>query len=265
MTRPPIPPRSPYGGGIYRRRIELRAGAGTVEVGMVDDFHELSVVLHHDGELIARVEADPIRIPWVTCPAAVEPLRRMEGAPINAGLRALYEFTAAREQCTHLHDLACLAARHAARAGASAVTQRRYDAALPDRVGGRTHATLCRDGALVLAWKLRKYEIVGATPEEFTGHNLASGALRNAIFDHPDPDVGEAAFVLQRAIFIGTGRMHDFEAMPSAAAFASVIGGACHSFAPERADQALRVRDTVRDFTDQPAALFGPQTGSRSD
>lgn len=259
MGQPAIPPRTPYGDGIYRRRIEMRARTGEVRIDMVDDFHQFSLTLHHERDAISHIEADPIRIPWVTCPAAVEPLHRMQGAPISADLGELYEFTAAREQCTHLHDLACLAALHAARAGATGQTRRRYDAALPDRVDGKTHPSLRRDGEVVLEWDLEKYNIVSATPNQFAGYNLASGKLRRAIFQQSDPDVGEAAFVLQRAIFIGTGRMHDFEAMPSAAVFASVIGGACHSFAPERAHQALRVHDTVRDFTDQPAAVFTPE------
>ncbi len=251
-----IPPRLPYGGGVYRRRIELRAGERWVEVDMVDDFHEFSLTLHHDDREIVRVEADPLRIPWVTCPTATEPLRRMQGAPISAPLVELYGFTAAREQCTHMHDLACLAATHAARVRAGGCAVRRFDAALPDRVDDATHPSLQRDGEQVLEWRMRKYRIVESTPADFSGHHLASAQFRDAMFGARDRELGEAAFVLQRAVFIGGGRMHDFEAMPSAAAFASVIGGACHSFAAQRADQALRVQGTVRDFSDEPAARF---------
>jgi len=254
-----IPARTPYGAGIYRRRIELRAADGEVCVGMVDDFHQFSVRLMHDGRTITGIAVEPVRVPWVTCPGAVEPLQRMRGAPIEAPLRELYDFTAARDQCTHMHDLVCLAALHAARFRATGGAERRYDATLPDRQDGRSRPALVRDGREVLAWSLNKYEIVASEPSDFAGNSLASRKLRQTILEHPDAELGEAAFVLQRAVFIGTGRMHDFEAMPSAAAFASVVGAACHSFAPERAQQALRVRNTVRDFTDRSAAAFADE------
>ena len=38
--------------------------------------------------------------------------------------------------------------------------------------------------------------------------------------------------------------------------FASVVGGACHSFAKERVSQARKIPNTVRDFSDSSTASF---------
>ena len=43
--------------------------------------------------------------------------------------------------------------------------QRRYDIEVPLRVEGRTHATLDRDGARLLAWDVQDLDIAGPSPE----------------------------------------------------------------------------------------------------
>src|SRR4051812_9802430 len=87
------------------------------------------------------------RAPWTTCPGARDQLvRTFAGQP-------LAEVTARREKranCTHLHDLAVLAAVHA--------LDRRpmiYDLFVSDPAEGERLLELCRDGERLLHWRER--------------------------------------------------------------------------------------------------------------
>ncbi len=162
-----------------------------------------------------------------------------------------------QSQCTHLHDLACLAVAHASRLSDSGgAAARRYDVSLPDRQSGKTFAELSRDGEGVLSWSLARGTIESATPKDFQGAPLAGRPFKEILISLGNPDAIEAAWVLQRAVFVGTGRRHDFERMTVATEFASVVGGACHSFAKERVSQARKIPNTVRDFSDSSTASF---------
>ena len=168
--RETLPLRDDYGSGCYRRCIVLEADGDTVRGELADDFHHFGVSLRHDGERALEVVGEDVRVPWTTCPGALEPLRRMEGAPLSRAVRDLLRHTSAREQCTHLHDLACLAVAHAARAAAGGAAMRRYDAEVPDRVGDETHSVLRRDGAVLL--RLR------SQPRRRGGDQRFAGAAR---------------------------------------------------------------------------------------
>jgi len=249
-----VPERPGYGEGIYRRSVRLASRDGEVRGELADDFHHFAVRLAHDGERAIAVEGEDVRVPWTTCPGALEPLRRMEGAPLGDSILAAFGHTRAREQCTHLHDLACLCLTHAARDAVA----RRYDIAVPDRVGNATEATLHRDGREVLRWRVRKSTVEEATPERFAGAPLGGMAFLGLLVRELDaePDLAEAAWMLQRAVFIAQGRRHDFEGIAEARVFAPVVGPVCHTFAPSRVADARRVHGTVRDFTDGPERIF---------
>ncbi len=73
---------------------------------MEDDFHRFAVVVHHDGAKVVDVAGDGTRYPWTTCPSAVEPLRALAGAPLSTRLSSLGDHAPARQNCTHLFDLA---------------------------------------------------------------------------------------------------------------------------------------------------------------
>lgn len=90
----------------------------------------------------------------------------------------------------------------------------------------------------------------------FEGRPLAGRAFHRAMSELEDPDLAEAAWVFQHAIFIGAGRTHDWERVPRAELFAPVMGNACHTFSPERVGRADRVRGSARDFSDRPEAIF---------
>ena len=112
---------------------------------------------------------------------------------------ALAEFAARgekRENCTHLHDLAILAAAHAFD-GEPLV----YDILVSDPIDGRRRAELRRNGAAVLAWSDEKNCIV--EPAELAGVTLDK--LRPWIESLP-AEQREVARLLQWGAIIANGR-----------------------------------------------------------
>jgi len=238
-----VPLRSDYGSGVYRRRIRLGAEDGLVRGSLVDDFHDFTVRLAHDGVRISKIEGAARRIPWATCPAAALPLALLEGMPLTRSLRSIARHTDPRAQCTHLFDLASLAVSLAA-SGAAA---RLYQLAVPDRVGARTQATLSRDGLPVLRWQIDGARI--EDPPPFAGRSLAGGGFLDWAEATLDTDLAEAAQVLRRAAVISYGRRFDFDRVPDARTFQNQAGGACFTFHPERVAEGLRIVGNVRDWT----------------
>lgn len=245
-TLPPLRP--DYGRGSYRRRIRLRAEGRCVTGDLEDDFHRFRVHLEHDGEVVVRAEGEALRFPWTSCPGAVAPLARLEGMRLSRSSRAAHGHTDPRAQCTHLFDLAGLAIAHASR-GAS----RDYDIEVPDRVDGRTRATLRRDGEPLLHWEIERSRI--AAPEPFAGRSTRSGFL-DWVQETLDPDLAEAALVLQRACSIALGRLYDMDRVEGPSAFGVMAGGVCHTFSPGTMEQARRVVGSARDLTQAPEALL---------
>lgn len=245
---------SPRRRGTFRRSIALESRGGEVRGELADDFHHFAVRVVHDGERAVEVEGEDVRFPWTTCAGALVPLRRMVGAPVSARVLEVFKHTRPREQCTHLHDVACLALTHAARGEG----RRRYDVALPDRVRGATEAVLRCDGEDLLRWRLAGHRVERSTPDVFDGLLLATSPFLDFLLDElrDRPALVEAAWILQRAVFIGGGRRYDFEGMREAKDFAAVMGAACHTFAPERVGDAKRVGGTVRDFSDAPERVL---------
>jgi hypothetical protein len=254
---PTLPPtRADFGGGCYRRRIVLEAEGSEVRGELADDFHHFAVGLRHDGERAVEVRGEDVRVPWLTCPGAVEPLRRMEGVRLGRALPEIVRHTDAREQCTHLHDLACLAVAHAARVLAGGGPQRRFDVTVPDRVAGATEAHLERDGEPFARWRIRGGALEAATPREIEGMPLRGSGFHRFLAGLADPEIAEAAWVFQRAIFISLGRQWDFDAMEGAWRFASVVGSSCHTFDRARLGRARRVHGSVRDFSASPERIL---------
>ncbi|MEM9175584.1 MAG: DUF2889 domain-containing protein [Myxococcota bacterium] len=248
--------RRPYGSGCYRRRIELRASEGTARGELGDDFHHFIVEIAHDGRRVSDVRGEPRRIPWTTCPGALVPLQAMKGAEIAEPVLSLSRHTPSRAQCTHLHDLTCLTIAHAARALRGGARERRYDVTIPDRIDRRADCRVDVDGMPVLHWSLRGLRIVGGSDGRFDDLSIGSKPFREALGGLDGPDAIEAAWVLQRAVFIGLGRQHDFDAMETAREFAGEVGGGCHAFAPERLDQGLRILGNAYDFSSGPEAIL---------
>jgi hypothetical protein len=101
---------------------------------------------------------------------------------------------------------------------------------------------------------VRGTSVERATPSSFDGTPLGGLPFLNYLRRNlaHDSTLAEAAWILQRAVFIGLGRRHDFEGISEASSFAPVVGAACYTFDPARVAEAKRIYGSVRDFTDSP-------------
>jgi hypothetical protein len=222
----------------------------TIRGDMEDDFHHFGVTLRHDAHRVVEVAGDAARYPWTTCPSAVEPLRELAGAPLSTRLSTLGDYAPARQNCTHLFDLAGLAVAHAAR---GIEGTRTYDVAIPDRDGKDTQPELWRDGRLLLRWSVVGRTLVGPAP--FENVELRGGFIAWAE-ETLDADTAEAASVLRRACDISFGRAIDLDVFVTAEMLGAPVRGTCHSFQPGTIEHAVRVKGQTRDFTSDPGALL---------
>jgi hypothetical protein len=227
--------------GTLHRRTEIAArevSAGVFEARAVveDDFHHFRVAVRASDGHVTEIWSQALRNPNTLCPSAGIRLSELIGMPLNAASAAVSEVTDARQQCTHQIDLAGLAV--------AALAQRRphrvYEGAVPDRIDGRTVATLRRDGLEILQWALDDQTIV--SPGPYAGRILGSGFTG---FARGLPlEEAEAALVLRRIVFISGGRGVDF----SAPGKVGPVGG-CWAWQPERMAQAVRLPASKLDFT----------------
>jgi Protein of unknown function (DUF2889) len=204
-----------------------------------DDFHHFRVELDVTDGRISRVQATAPRHPYSLCATASEPLKLLEGMAVEPSAHAVMRQVEAREQCTHMLDLAGLACAAAARG----LAERRYDIEVPMRVEGRTQARLWRDGALLLDWQVQDLTVLGPAP--YTDLNLRHGMARWALTNLPE-DEAEAALVLRRGTAISLGKGHPLDAQVHARAT-----GACYVQQPERAVLALRQVGSTWDFSER--------------
>jgi hypothetical protein len=240
-----------YPSGAYRRRIRVCASGREVTAALEDDFHHFEVTITHDGTHVTGVRGDGVRFPWSTCPLAAEQLAPLTGMPLSIRSTAVGEYVAARDNCTHMFDLAGLAVAHAARGG----ERRQYDVVVPDSLDGRWQVSLARDGVSLLSWNVDRMTI--HDPPPFAGRPLRGGFLAWAE-EALDPDTAEAAIVLRRACYIAHGRMQDLDIYDDARPLLSFMAGSCFTFQIGRGEQALRMKRTIRDFTDDPDRLLNP-------
>ena len=191
----------------------------------------MAVRLRHDGERVLAVEPIIDRMPWNTCPGAAAVL-----VDTFAGL-PLSQVTLRRDRklnCTHLHDLAVLAAAHV-----GDTRDTRYDIAVSDPIAGRRDLTLDRDGAAMLHWVEQDGALI--VPDDVRGRTLFT--LRDWIAALP-PMQAEASRLLQWAGIVAHGRtipmaeQSDPTRMPAN----------CHTFQPERVPFARRIGAIV-DFS----------------
>jgi hypothetical protein len=240
-----------YPSGAYRRRILVTASEDEVSAELEDDFHQFQVTVAHDGEHVTSVRGRGVRFPWTTCPLAAEQLAPLVGMPLSTRSTAVGDFVSARDNCTHMFDLAGLAVAHAARGG----DRRQYDVVVPDPVDGLRQVTLERDGKPRLSWRVDRQTILDPPP--FAGRALRGGFLAWAE-EALDPETAEAAIVLRRACDIAHGRMQDLDIYDDARPLLEFMAGSCFTFQVGRGEDALRMKGTVRDFTDHPERLLLP-------
>lgn len=215
----------------FHRHVLITPAPGAVSAWVEDDYHHMGVVLRHDGQTIVGVEADMVRAPWSTCPGAVRQL-----AETFTG--ALLDEAATRGEkqlnCTHLHDMAMIAAAHA-----RDTTPTRYAITVSDAVDGVRIAEISRDGTPVLHL-VERANLVEA-PAEAAGKNLFQLGDWIASLDEPSR---EAARLLRWAAIIAHGRAIPMERQSDATRMPSN----CFTFQPGRKERAQRV-GVIRDFS----------------
>ena len=215
----------------FRRRFRVTPAAGCVRSEVEDDFHRMSVSLHHDGATVTAIEPLVIRAPWDTCPGAVEQLRQtFEGLALARFAERGNKFA----NCTHLYDLALLAAAHAFDDAPLA-----YDILVSDPVDGRRRAELRRDGATLFAWSDARLVLV--EPPELAGLRLDQlGTWIGTL----EPALREPARLLRWGNMIANGRVIPLEKQSDA----SRMPATCYTFQPQRAAVARRI-GAIRDFS----------------
>ena len=134
--------------GCYRRAIRIRADEGRASAEIEDDFHHFRVSLAHDGVQVTDAHGEAVRHPWSSCPLASGALTALRGLPIGAHPTAIYRHADPLGQCTHMFEMAGLAAAQAARGPG----ERRYDVSVSDAADGQAEAELRRDRERVLRW-----------------------------------------------------------------------------------------------------------------
>jgi hypothetical protein len=217
----------------YRRRLRVTPSPGRVLTELEDDYHCMAVTLHHDGHVATAVEPVMDRAPWSTCPGAVAVL---EQTFVGIALNSFASRGNKRANCTHLHDLAVLAAAHAFDTAATV-----FDILVSDPVAGRSAAELRRSGTTVLDWSVVKGRIIAPAP--LAGLDLDD--MRNWI-ESLDPATQEAARLLRWGTMVAHGRT-----LP--AGWASGSGNMasrsrCFTFQPHRVGEAKHV-GAIRDFS----------------
>jgi hypothetical protein len=236
---------APPGTSLFRRRIRIVNVDSTTAVGeLEDDCHHFRIELHHDSRTIITADGHHLRGPWSTCRHAPDPLRAIEGRPLQTRAAALGEYTDARANCTHLFDLAGLTMAHAARGG----SERQYDMIVTDPRGPTSaqEAVIWRDGDEIARWQLEQREIVA--PADWAGAPLRNKFISWAE-DRFEPDTAEAVIALRRIIDIALSRMADLDRIERAADVTTVqMMGRCMTYSPEHIAVALRVKGSARSW-----------------
>jgi hypothetical protein len=232
---------------VFRRRVRAEAKEGFVWAGVEDDLHHFEVELEHNGREVTAARGRAIRFPWTICPGAAERVGQFVGHALDARLAI-----DARQECTHLLDLAKFALAQAVRGGT-----RQYDVTLPDRVQGRTTAELRRDGELIFAWQFQGFTVTA--PDLFAGIDV-NAAIRWPREIMADPDLLEAALMLRRGVFVSNIRapaQADFRdgTRPSSPGDEKEMDNVCFAHQAVRAF-AGRIAPGYRDFSGQPEELL---------
>jgi hypothetical protein len=239
---------APPGTSMFRRRIRLVNIDASYTVGeLEDDCHHFRVELRHDGSTIHSVAGEYFRGPWTTCQKAGEPLRAIEGHPVQPRASAIGGYTDARDNCTHLFDLTGLAMAQSFRAQ----TERQYDILVTDMQGAPSlaqEAVIWCDGVEIVRWQLEQREVVA--PEAWAGAPLRNKFIRWAE-ERLDPDTAEAAVALRRVIDISMSRVGDLDRFDRAeGATTATMMGRCMTYSPQNIAVALRVKGSARSWHD---------------
>lgn len=231
----------------FRRRLLIHAApqvpAATYRAVLEDDFHHFRVELVLHGGKITAAQGTAIRFPYSMCPSAAAQLEQLVGHEAMSCAHSVMRMVDPGQQCTHLLELAGLAAAVAA----LGLKQRHYEIDVPLRVDGRTQARLSRDGLPLLCWDIDDLQITGPAP--YTDLALGQGMARWALANLSE-DEAEAALVLRRCAVISRGK-----GLPLDEQVHARPTGACFAQQVERAPLASRQIGSTWDFSTTPDRL----------
>lgn len=249
-----LSPGTNWGSGITHRAIRLHSpGPGRIEAALEDIRHAMICTVSHDGRQITGIEADFRRYTLPLCPGASEPLKALVGMPLATGTSEFFANGRARQNCTHMLDLAWLAIRHATRD--ERVGEWNYEIEIPDALTGPQRGTLRRNGVTVQDWTVENNRIV--TPDALAGQSLGGGFTRWLTTQSGLSDLGvEEALVLHKGFFMVGARRFGVPEGELDDGFRKAVTGACFGYAPERIEHAFGLSGMERDFTHHPERLL---------
>ena len=218
----------------YRRRLRVTPSGGRVLAELEDDYHCMAVTIHHDGHAATAVHPVMERAPWSICPGAVAVL---EQTFVGIALENFATRGDKRANCTHLHDLAVLAAAHAFDNAPTV-----FDILVSDPIDGRSAAELRRNDTTVLDWVLVKGRITA--PALLAGVDLDN--MRDWI-ESLDPETREAAKLLRWGTMVAHGRTLPAD-WASSGSGNMASRSRCFTFQPHKAGSAKHV-GAIRDFS----------------
>jgi len=216
----------------FRRRFRITPGVDSVRAEIEDDYHCMSLTVHHRDGIATMIEPAIKRAPWSTCPGAIETLKQTF---TGVALQAFAERGEKRTNCTHLHDLATLSAAHAADDQPLV-----YDVLVSDPIDGRREAELRCNGLAVLRLVLMNSQV--SEPKEFAGATLDKLGPWIASLQ---PHLQEGARVLRWGTMIANGRSIPLERQSDAS---RMPVGNCFTFQPLVRTAAKRIGE-IRDFS----------------
>lgn len=216
----------------FRRRIVITPAGHCVRSRLEDDYHCMQVTVRHAAGIATTVEAMIARAPWTTCPGAAGQLARTF---TDVALADFATLAGKSHNCTHLHDLAVLAAAHA---GDDAELV--YDILVSDPIDGRCESELRRNGLPVMHWTLEHDK--GIEPNDIAGLDLFRMSPWIATLDK---DRQEQARLLRWASMMAHGRKMSRGALSDARGMPQ---GRCYTFQPEIVANARRIGD-IKDFS----------------
>jgi hypothetical protein len=216
----------------FRRRLRITPQPASVCAELEDDYHCMAVTLRHENGVIAEVQAEQDRAPWSTCSGAMAQLMESFSGAALAELPRTRDVK--RINCTHLYDLAVLAAAHA-----HDPEPLIYDILVSDSAAQRRLIELRRNGAAVVQWVEEEGRLT--KPAEIAGLTLYDmsewiGTL--------DGERQEYARILRWAARVAFGRRIRLDQQSDA----SQMSLSCYTFQPHIRASARRVGE-IREFS----------------
>ena len=250
------PIRDDFGEGVFYRAIKLEKRQdeqGKFVLGELEDCnHGFRVKVYYDDKQIVDIKGSALRHPLNTCPGALHILRELVGCPIGLSMKALSRRMNPTDHCTHWLDLTLLAIKHIERQE----ILRHYVVDAPDEAESAQWVSVKRNDEVILSWKIFNWSIL--QPENLADKTLFKGFAGWASeYAAGDEDLLEACLVLQKGYFVSSARRFDLSLVEGEEAKKhDVMHGACFSYSEPQLSEAIRTKDSVRDFTHETVQLL---------